>query len=61
MKQAVNIMFLGGAKRVSMGRMLIAAGAQLGMEVNLFSYELSREVPVAEIATVIIGRRWNDP
>lgn len=61
MKQAVNIMFLGGAKRVSMGRMLIAAGAQLGIEVNLFSYELSREVPVAEIATVIIGRRWSDP
>ena len=54
-------MFLGGAKRVSMGRMLIAAGAKLGIEVNLFSYELSREVPVAEIATVIIGRRWNDP
>lgn len=54
-------MFLGGAKRVSMGRMLIAAGVQLGMEVNLFSYELSREVPVAEIATVIIGRRWSDP
>lgn len=61
MKQAVNIMFLGGAKRVSMGRMLIAAGAQLGMDVNLFSYELSREVPVASIATVIPGRRWSDP
>jgi len=60
MKQAINILFLGGAKRVSMGRMIKAAGQRLGLEVNLFSYELTQEVPVAEIATVIEGRRWND-
>lgn len=61
MRQAVNILFLGGAKRVSMGRMFIEAGAALGLDVNLFSYELTTEVPVAEIATVIVGRRWADP
>lgn len=61
MRQAVNILFLGGAKRVSMGRMFIEAGASLGLDVVLFSYELTTEVPVAEVATVIVGRRWADP
>ncbi len=53
-------MFLGGAKRVSMGRWLIEAGASLGLDVNLFSYELSAQVPIACIATVVIGKRWRD-
>ena len=61
MRQAVNILMLGGAKRVSMGRMLIEAGKALGLEVNLFSYELTPEVPIAEIARVIVGLRWGDP
>lgn len=61
MRQAVNILFLGGAKRVSMARMFKESGARLGLDVNIFSYELSPEAPVAEVATVIVGRRWNDP
>ncbi|MDE6527417.1 MAG: ATP-grasp domain-containing protein, partial [Muribaculaceae bacterium] len=60
MRQAVNVMFLGGAKRVSMGRWFIEAGASLGLDVNLFSYELSAQVPIASVARVIIGRRWSD-
>lgn len=61
MRQVVNILFLGGAKRVAMGRLFIEAGRRLGMEVVLFSYELSTEVPVSEVSHVIVGRRWNDP
>ena len=61
MRQVVNILFLGGAKRVAMGRLFIEAGRRLGMEVELFSYELSTEVPVSEVSHVIVGRRWNDP
>lgn len=61
MRQAVNILFLGGAKRVSMARMFRGSGERLGLDVNIFSYELSLEVPVAEVATVIPGRRWSDP
>lgn len=57
----VNILFLGGAKRVSMGRKFIEAGRRLGMDVKLFSYELSPYVPVACIAEVIIGLKWADP
>ena len=61
MRQAVNILFLGGAKRVSMARMFQASGERLGLDVNIFSYELSPEAPIAEVATVIPGRRWSDP
>lgn len=61
MRQVVNILFLGGAKRVSMGRLFKEAGKKLGMEVVLFSYELSEQVPVAEVSKVIVGRRWSDP
>lgn len=61
MKQAVNMLMLGGAKRVSMARMIKHAGTRLGMAVNLFSYELTTEVPIAEVATVVNGLRWNDP
>ena len=61
MRQAVNILFLGGAKRVSMARMFKKAAARMGLEAVIFSYELTSEVPIAEEASVIIGLRWNDP
>lgn len=57
----VRILFLGGAKRVSMAEKFINAGQKLGVEVDLFSYELSREVPIATIATVLTGCKWKDP
>ena len=61
MRQVVNILFLGGAKRVAMGRLFKEAGRKFGMDVMLFSYELSSQVPIAEEASVIVGRRWADP
>ena len=57
----INILFLGGAKRVSMGRKLIKAGAELGCKVVLYSYELVPHVPISAVAEVIIGKRWKDP
>lgn len=57
----LNILFLGGAKRVSMARMFKDAAARAGLEAAIFSYELNREVPVACEATIIDGCRWNDP
>lgn len=58
--KACNILMLGGAKRVSIGRLFLKAAASAGFSGRLFSYELSEEVPVAEIAEVIVGKRWND-
>lgn len=59
MKQ-IRILFLGGAKRVSMARLFKHAAARLGYEAVLFSYEIDDCVPVACEATVVEGRRWND-
>lgn len=59
-KTEVNILFLGGAKRVSFGRKLIEAGRRMGMKVNIFSYELSLEVPIAAVGKVIVGLKWKD-
>lgn len=58
--QTLNILFLGGAKRVSMARMFIEAGREMGHEVNIFSYELDQRVPIACVGTVIKGLRWRD-
>lgn len=60
-KSSLNVLFLGGAKRVSFGNKLIAAGQRLGIDVKIYSYELEPEVPIALIGGVIIGRRWNAP
>lgn len=57
----VNVLFLGGAKRVSMGRAMIEAGRRLGLDCRIFSYELSEREPIACIGTVIRGLRWADP
>ena len=56
----VNILFLGGAKRVSLARHIIDEGKRKGLEVRIFSYELDSRVAIASVGTVIVGLRWND-
>lgn len=56
----INILFLGGAKRVSLAEHFIKAGERLGQKINIFSYELQKECPIAAVGTVIIGKRWKD-
>ena len=61
MKRQANILMLGGAKRVSLARLLIEAGKRMGIEVNIFSSEIIKEVPIACVGTVVEGMRWSDP
>lgn len=61
MSRSVNILFLGGAKRVAMARRFKAGAAALGRECNIFSYEISEREAIACEATVIKGLRWSDP
>lgn len=61
MSGEINILFLGGAKRVSVGRMLLNAAAKRGLTARIFGYELDRRVPLAAIGEIITGKRWNDP
>lgn len=57
----LTILMLGGAKRVSIGRMLIEAARRMGYSASLISYELESRVPVSIIADIVVGRRWTDP
>ena len=59
-RKNINILFLGGAKRVSMARMFKAAAQKLGYNAAIYSYELDKCVPVACEATVVEGSRWSD-
>lgn len=56
-----NVLLLGGAKRVSFAEHLKMAAESRACTLNLFSYELQKEVPIAVIGEVIIGLRWKDP
>ncbi|WP_298822930.1 hypothetical protein, partial [uncultured Capnocytophaga sp.] len=56
----INILFLGGAKRVSIAEEFIRAGNTLGYNVSIFSYELDENCPIAFIGKVIKGYRWNN-
>ena len=60
-QKRIHILFLGGAKRVSMARLFKRAASDLGYEAAIFSYELDQCVPIACEATVIRGSRWSDP
>ena len=56
----INILFLGGAKRNSLAEAFIESGKNLGYEINIFSYELDKYVPISFLAKVIIGKKWED-
>lgn len=56
----LNILFLGGAKRIGVAESFIKEGKSLGYNVNIFSYELSYDVPISIIGTVILGLKWNE-
>lgn len=56
----INILFLGGAKRVSVANHFKRTAVEMGHEINIFSYELDNKVPIACVGTVIIGKKWKD-
>ena len=56
----IGILFLGGAKRVSMARHFKAAALARGLRPRIYSYEMTADVPIAIEGEVIIGKRWRD-
>lgn len=56
----INILFLGGAKRVSLAEKFIDEGKKRGIKISIFSYELTDEVPIAFVGKIIPGLKWND-
>ena len=57
----LNVLFLGGAKRVSFAEQLIKAGKEYGIEVSIFSHELSDCEPVASVGKIIVGSKYASP
>ncbi len=60
-KNRIVILMLGGARRVSVAELLMKSGAAMGHEVEILSYELWDEVPIASVGEVIKGLKWTDP
>jgi carbamoyl-phosphate synthase large subunit len=56
----LNILFLGGAKRVSLAEHLKRSALSRNFKVSVFSYELSAQVPISSVAKVITGLKWSD-
>lgn len=60
-KNKITVLMLGGARRVSMAELLKRSGERIGREVEIVSYELLEQVPIAIVGKVIVGLRWTDP
>lgn len=60
-EKAINVLFLGGGKRVSLAQRFIEAGENLNRRVNIFSYELNQYQPISLVGRIIEGKRWDDP
>ena len=61
MSNCINLLFLGGAKRVSMARRFKQAALALGYDCHIYSYEISAAEAIACEGEVIIGKLWRDP
>lgn len=60
-KSKLTILMLGGARRVSVAELLAQSGRRFGYEVEIVSYELLGQVPIASVGKVVKGLRWTDP
>lgn len=60
-KDKITVLMLGGARRVSMAELLKRSGERRGCDVQIISYELLEQVPIALMGRVIVGLRWSDP
>lgn len=58
--RTIRVLFVGGAKRFSAAEELLQAGRDLGVRVEIVAYEMGFGLPIADIATVIQGRKFSD-
>lgn len=56
----LTFLFLGGAKRVAIGRMFLQACEARGIGGRIVAYELDSHSAIASIGTVVEGLSWRD-
>lgn len=61
MAEELNLLFLGAGKRLSLFERIADACRREGYIPNLHSYENSTQVPVAAMANIVVGMRWDSP
>ena len=57
----INVLFLGGAKRTTLAELLQNSCSKYDLELDIFSYEMSANVPITDYATVIMGLPFSHP
>jgi len=57
----LNILFIGGGKRYSAAECFMDAGKKLGIDIQIFAYEMGFGLPIEKIATVFQGLKFSDP
>lgn len=55
----IRLLMLGAGKRTSMAEQFKISARKLGYECQIYSYESEYEVPIAEFAEVIIGKKFS--
>ena len=58
--KVINILFLGGAKRVSLAESFVSSGKIRGILVNIFSYEIKDNTPISFMGKIVLGKKWGD-
>lgn len=59
--KVIRILFVGGANRYSNAEKFIQAGKDLGLDVEIYAYEMGYGLPIDDIATVIQGEKFSSP
>ena len=61
MTSTVRVLLIGAGKRVSLAMALRSAAQSIGIEIDMFAYESTSDVPISSEASIILGKRFNDP
>lgn len=61
MKKKLNVLLLGGSKKISFSRNIIDSAKKMRLTANIFSYELNMNEPICLVGEVLSGLHWSDP